>query len=271
MKPYYIIIAGIIAGIVIVGLIFFIAQKIKPVINSLNELKNINEKYNRIEELIKQITNGKLTDNELDNVSNELKNLGLTDDLISNLKKIGIINRGLGISIIPSIPIIKCLLVTIPILTPPNKTYNDIYIPIENKKKIIFDVKISNDAYIGLFTKNKNIKEMYEILLGGGAGPFETINSIRDNSLEQMDRNMVTVDKPHILNGRERKSFWIDINNGSIRVGEGTNIGSNIFMEWTDTNNKFDPVYISFSAGLTSEYYNDNGMYKQGGSWNICF
>ena len=54
-----------------------------------------------------------------------------------------------------------------------------------------------------------------------------------------------------MLNSREDRPFWADAKNGLVRLGKGLTIGSDIVMEWQDSN-PVDPKYVVFSTAWGS-------------------
>ena len=54
----------------------------------------------------------------------------------------------------------------------------------------------------------------------------------------------------------EDRPFWADAKGGLVRLGKGLTIGSDIVMEWQDSN-PVDPKYVVFSTG-----YGSSGFWK---------
>ena len=61
---------------------------------------------------------------------------------------------------------------------------------------------------------------------------------------------------PRLLNSMEDRPFWADAKGGLVRLGKGLTIGSDIVMEWQDSN-PVDPKYVVFSTG-----YGSSGFWK---------
>ena len=60
-----------------------------------------------------------------------------------------------------------------------------------------------------------------------------------------------TLETSEILSDVEHRSFWTDFENGLVRVGKGDVIGSDILLEWQETD-QLAPKYVGFMTGWGS-------------------
>lgn len=117
-------------------------------------------------------------------------------------------------------------------------------------------MKTCNDAHVGLFpggTPDMATDLMYEIVIGG----WSNTKSIIRNKKQGFGKVSAS---GRYLNCSEFIQFWISWNDGIIQVGQGHEIGGNVFLRWED------PVpyavnYIAISSynGVTGEWIFGNG------------
>ena len=111
---------------------------------------------------------------------------------------------------------------------------------IRQEKYIQFKVKGCNDAHLILSENRNDSFQSYEIVIGGWGDTTSVIRSCR-----QCQHRAVKYHTP--ISCTEYKPFWVSWRNGTIRVGEGQEVGTGVFMEWTDPNPH--PVkFIGFSS-----------------------
>lgn len=99
---------------------------------------------------------------------------------------------------------------------------------IRNEKYIQFDFKGCNDAYVILSEHRNSSFRSYEVLFGGWKNTLSVIRKCR-----QCAPMTTTSHSP--LSCTEFKPFWISWENGTIRAGEGREVGASTFMEWSDS------------------------------------
>lgn len=99
---------------------------------------------------------------------------------------------------------------------------------IRNEKYIQFDFKGCNDAYVILSEHRNSSVRSYEVLFGGWKNTLSVIRKCR-----QCAPMTTTSHSP--LSCTEFKPFWISWENGTIRAGEGREVGASTFMEWSDS------------------------------------
>ena len=89
---------------------------------------------------------------------------------------------------------------------------------------IIFNVKTANDAHIALRDSKNNDKSI-EIVIGGWGNSQSVIRS------EAQGRNLAEYKQNGLLHGNQFRSFWVSWAGGNIKVGTGSKVGQNTFME----------------------------------------
>jgi len=117
-----------------------------------------------------------------------------------------------------------------------------------------FTIQASNDAHIA-FAPNIAAGEsvpLYEIVIGGWAN---TQSVIRRSS---QGANLATAATPNILSKDESRPFWASVVDGQVRVGRGSVIGVDVFMQYDDP----DPLPI--------QYLGINTGWGSNGHWHVC-
>ncbi|KAI8512312.1 hypothetical protein Bbelb_089510 [Branchiostoma belcheri] len=117
--------------------------------------------------------------------------------------------------------------------------------------RFTFQVSARNDAFIGLSPANRDVTDMYEILIGGWAN---TRSAIRRRKLGP---NLAFVSTPGIDSPTEFRTFWINCApDGTISVGKGG--VAQPFMSWRDPN----PLRVSYAGYSTG--------WGSTGRWKFC-
>ncbi|CAH1775059.1 unnamed protein product, partial [Owenia fusiformis] len=101
-----------------------------------------------------------------------------------------------------------------------------------------------------LFSPTRNQADAsHEFIIGGDNNQYSYIlDGYRGNEV-------VRVETPDILSGSDYNDFWIDWTGGNVRVGNGQNVGQDIFMTWDDSRRfRSDNVGISTYDGVTGNW-----------------
>ena len=93
--------------------------------------------------------------------------------------------------------------------------------------------------------------DSYEIVIGAEANHKTVIKSKPSNTIH------VEVSTSNVLNCEADKAFWLTWTRGSIRFGEGFDVGKSQIIDWTPEN------IIDIKAWTFSSYY------KTSASWSI--
>lgn len=128
---------------------------------------------------------------------------------------------------------------------------------IRQEKYIQFDIKGCNDAHFILSEHRNDSFSSYEIVIGGWGN---TQSVIRD--CKQCISKATASHSP--LSCTEFRPFWVSWGSGTIRVGEGREMGTGTFMEWSDPTSH--PVnFLGFSSWSTMTSWR---YFK--GTWILC-
>lgn len=123
---------------------------------------------------------------------------------------------------------------------------------IRQEKYIQFDIKGCNDAHFILSEHRNDSFSSYEIVIGGWGN---TQSVIRD--CKQCISMATASHSP--LYCTEFRPFWVSWGSGTIRVGEGREMGTGTFMEWSDPTSH--PVnflgFSSWSSMMSWRYFKD--------------
>lgn len=126
-------------------------------------------------------------------------------------------------------------------------------VPAQRMSYLPFSSKSCSNAYIELETQNG---EGYGIELGSPLNPFSTLERIPPSETGQLDAY-----SGEVLDCNEFREFWIDWENGLIRLGAGPVRGENVLL--SSQQDPSVPVSrLSFNSGawrLPSQY---RGMEK---------
>lgn len=98
---------------------------------------------------------------------------------------------------------------------------------IRHEKYIQFEFKGCNDAYLILSEQRNSSIQSYEVLIGGWRNGLSVIRKCRQC-------NSITNASHSPLSCTEYRPFWVSWRNGTIRAGEGREVGKSTFMEWSD-------------------------------------
>ena len=98
----------------------------------------------------------------------------------------------------------------------------------EGTNAVRFTVAASNDAHVGLSgVSASDHGEKYELVLGGWGNTQSVIRSGKQG------KELVRADTPNLLGGSksEARPFWISWSDHHLRVGKGTAVGQDEFMQ----------------------------------------
>ena len=115
---------------------------------------------------------------------------------------------------------------------------------------VIFAVQATNDAHIGLFTSAHDENNMYAIVIGGWGNTQSTIR-------RPIGQSRVFV-KGARVSGTSMTQMWLSLNEGKLSVGNGSVVGQNTWMWWTDP----APLTISEVVPMTG--------WGATGQWTLC-
>lgn len=129
---------------------------------------------------------------------------------------------------------------------------------IREEKHITFEFMGCNDAYLILSENRDDSVKSYEVLFGGWQNTLSVIRTCR-----QCQSLATASHSP--LSCHTYRPFWVSWVNGTVRAGEGKNVGINTFMEWTDptphpvnflgiSSWKTAPTQWKFNKGNTCTY-----------------
>lgn len=121
---------------------------------------------------------------------------------------------------------------------------------IRHEKYIQIDIKGCHDAHFILSEHRNDSFSSYEIVVGGWGNTQSVIRECKQCV------SMATASHSP-LSCTEFRPFWVSWGNGTIRAGEGREVGAGTFMEWSDpTSHPVNFLGISsWSGTITSWRY----------------
>lgn len=105
-------------------------------------------------------------------------------------------------------------------------TWLDLGIQLSRRKSIRFQVKATNDVYIGLSSGHNRDSTGYWVILGGWGG---TTSCLRDGFVHGSQCYSTYIGP--VLSGEQYRSFWVTWNEGHVRVGTGETVGTGTIMD----------------------------------------
>lgn len=111
-------------------------------------------------------------------------------------------------------------------------------------KYMLFSVQATNDAHISLDSITQDHgHQFYEIVLSGWGNTYSVIRK------SSQGHNQVGQATHGLLSGSEQRNFWVsaDENSGRVAAGQGSDITSQVIMEWDDG----DPLHIDYAEVMT--------------------
>ena len=71
--------------------------------------------------------------------------------------------------------------------------------------------------------------------------------------------NFAVESTPSLLSASEDRPFWACAKDGPVQAGRGSTIGEDVFIEWQDDSNIYNPSFVAVSTGWGST-----------GEWTVC-
>uniref|UniRef100_A0A8W8LG21 Farnesoic acid O-methyl transferase domain-containing protein n=1 Tax=Magallana gigas TaxID=29159 RepID=A0A8W8LG21_MAGGI len=105
-------------------------------------------------------------------------------------------------------------------------TWLDLGIQLSRRKSIRFQVKATNDVYIGLGSGHNTDSPGYWVVLGGWD---RTTSCLRDGFVVGSQCYSEYIGP--VLSGKQYRSFWVTWNEGHVRVGTGETVGNGTIMD----------------------------------------
>jgi hypothetical protein len=132
-----------------------------------------------------------------------------------------------------------------------NYTYNDTGLTLSTCTSLVFQLKISTDAYLALTpTKDNYDGKIYEIVIGAFSN---TCCIIR---VAKQDNMVASGSSPNILDANCFRPFWISWTNKNILVGKGAVVGEHILAAYDEYDT---PVTVNY-LGITG--FTDPGVFR---------
>ncbi|XP_071941074.1 uncharacterized protein [Antedon mediterranea] len=109
--------------------------------------------------------------------------------------------------------------------------------------RLEFSIKAANDVHIALSSLKEEVRDMYEIVIGGWGNTRSVIRRCKQCT------NLVSERRPNgFLNSESFRKFWIDFADSTISVGAENEPA---FMVYTD-DNPLQVLYVGFTTGWGS-------------------
>lgn len=100
---------------------------------------------------------------------------------------------------------------------------------------ITFEASASNDVFVCFAQVDERTRNtmnaLYEVVIGGWNNERDVI---RIKSLGRSAATSFLKTREEKLSLRHFKSFWMSIENGTVKLGEGSEVGKNVKLSWTD-------------------------------------
>ncbi|KAK6172431.1 hypothetical protein SNE40_016081 [Patella caerulea] len=106
-----------------------------------------------------------------------------------------------------------------------------------NETSWVFFVKSCRNAKIGLFQNDSQSSVVYEVVLGAGRNTYSVLRSI-------INGNQLKFKRGPVLDCDKFLPFWIDWGNSGVAIGQGTFVGMNQMMVYSNPVQKI-PVYLA--------------------------
>jgi len=132
-----------------------------------------------------------------------------------------------------------------------NYTYQDTGLTLSTCKSLVFNLKISTDAYLALTpTKGNYDGKIYEIIIGAFGN---TCSIIR---VAKQDNMVASGSSPNVVDANEFRPFWISWTNNNILVGKGGVVGEHVLVAYDEYET---PVTVNY-LGITG--FSEAGVFR---------